>query len=350
MAGETPSGPTLTTIARAAGCSPSTVSRALHGSRALPAATIQRIRRVARELGYRPNPLVSDLMRQMRGTGRPSPSGTLAYLVFGASRHEWEQHLTFVGFFQGAGARAEELGFNLEIFWADAPGLKGARLTQILRARGITGVIVGPAPGLPAAPQLEWQHFAAVKIGVPFPDLPLPCAVAHHFHGMTRVLEQLSALGYRRLGLVLQDHQNVKTGGMWLAPFVLHERQVRPADRVAPLVLGQWREAEFARWFRRQRPEVVIGLRCELIEWMERLGAHVPAEAGFVHLDRCTEARECAGLDQKPREVGAAAVDLLAHRLLANERGFLPLPKQLLVDSVWCDGPTLRPHSRASTT
>jgi LacI family transcriptional regulator len=334
--------PTLATIATLVGCSTSTVSRALRGNRALPHTTIQKIRRMAKAVGYRPNPLVSDLMRRMRDSGRTAPRGTLAYLVFGPARDAWQQHLTFVGFYKGACTRAEELGFQLELFWADAPGLKGARLTQILRARGIAGVVVGPAPGLPRAPQLDWQYFSAVKVGVPFSELPLPCAVSNHFRGMLRVIEQLRTLGYRRLGLVLQEYQNLKTSGLWLAPFALHEKHIRPADRVAPLLLAKWRESDFARWFRAHRPEVVIGLRCELIAWLERLGQIVPEDVGFVHLDRCTEPGDFSGLDQKPREVGAAAIDLLVQRLLANERNLPSIAKQLLVDSIWIDGPTLR--------
>ncbi|MBP7483201.1 MAG: LacI family DNA-binding transcriptional regulator [Lacunisphaera sp.] len=340
--GSTPPIPTLATIAAASGFSVSTVSRALQGNPALPAATVRKIRAAARAVGYRPNPLVSDMMRHMRKIGHPAARGTLAYLTFGPNRDDWERHLTFVGFHQGARARAEELGFHLEPFWADAPGMKGARLTEILRARGIAGVVIGPALGLPRAPQLDWRQIAAVKLGVPFTELPLPCAVSNHFRGMTDVIARLRTLGYRRFGLVLQDHQNMKTSGMWLAPFALHMQHSRPADRVAPLLLERWREADFARWFCAHRPEVVIGLRCELMVWLERLGIGVPGQAGFVHLDRCTEPGDHAGLDQKPREVGAAAVDLLAQRLLANERGLPALAKQLLVDSVWVDGPTLR--------
>lgn len=334
--------PTLATIAAAAGCSVSTVSRALRASESLPAKTIERIQQAANRLGYRSNPLVTEVMRHMRGHGRARARGTLAYLVFGPSRTDWQQHLTFVGFFEGARARAEELGFHLELFWADLPGLSPARLTQILRARGITGVIVGPTSGLPEAPKLDWQHFSAVKIGVPFENLPLPCAVSNHYRGMLRVIEQLRTLGYRRLGLVLQEHQNIKTSGLWLAPLALHQHHIRPADRVAPLILSRWREADFAKWVRAHRPEVVIGLRRELITWLERLGKGVPGAVGFVHLDRYTEPGDFAGLDQKPREVGAAGVDLVTQRLLVNERNLPALSKQLLVDSIWVDGPTVR--------
>lgn len=347
MATEPKANPTLATIAAGANCSTATVSRALRGSHLIPAKTTARIQRAAKAAGYRCNPLVSELMRRVRGIGRGTPHGTLAYLVFGPSRTAWRKHLTFLAFFQGARTRAHELGFQLEDFWADAPGLTPARLTQILRARGIIGVIVGPTPGLPVTPRLAWAHFSAVKIGVPFSDLPLPCAVSNHYRSMLRVIEQLSALGYRRLGLVLQEHQNLKTEGMWLAPLVLHQKQQRPADRIAPLIMREWEEAAFEKWVRTQRPDVVIGLRCELIPWLGRLGLRVPGDIGFVHLDRCTEVGDFAGLDQRPAEIAAAAVDLVAHLLVADERDLPTRPKQLLIDSVWCHGPTLRSVGRS---
>lgn len=333
---------TLATIAAAAGCSVSTVSRALRDSPALPARTIGRIKRLARRLNYQTNPLVTEVMRHLRGGHLAASRGTVAYLVFGGTRNEWRQHLTFVGFFEGAQVRARELGFSLEEFWADDPAMSPARLSQILRARGITGVLVGPSPGLPAAPRLDWGDFAPVKVGVPFLDLPLPCAVSNHYRGMLRVIDRLNALGYRRLGLVLQEHQNIKTSALWLAPLAYHEQHLRPGDRVAPLVMKRWREADFARWFRTHRPEVVIGLRSELITWLVHLGKQVPADVGFVHLDRCTEPGNYAGIDQKPREVGAAAVDMVVNRLLANERNLQPAPRQLLVEGVWVHGPTVR--------
>jgi LacI family transcriptional regulator len=335
--------PSLATIAAAARVSVSTVSRALRGSPALPDRTIRRIQRVASRLGYRQNSLVTQVMRHLRGAHVASFRGTLAYLVFGPTSRAWRDHLTFVGFFEGARARAVELGFTLEEFWADDPAISPDRLSQILRARGITGIIVGPAPGLPEGTRFEWADFAPVKIGVPFPDLPLPDAVSNHYRGMQTVIERLQVLGYRRLGLVLQEHQNIKTSALWLAPLAYHEQHLRPTDRVSPLVLTHWREADFARWFRQHRPEVVIGLRRELIAWLKRLGKQVPADVGFVHLDRSTEPGDHAGIDQKPREIGAAAVDLVLNRLLTNERGLQPAPRQLQVEGVWVDGPTVRP-------
>lgn len=208
---------TLTVIAKATGFSTATVSRALRGNPALPKATITRIKSAAKKLGYRLNPLVTEVMRHLRG-GQVTPRGTLAYLVLGKTRHEWREHLSFVGFYEGARARAEELGFTLEQLWANDPAMKPARLKQILLTRNITGLLVGPTLGLPIAPQLDWSEFSPVKIGVPYPDLPLPCAVSNHYQAMRLVISRLNSLGYQRLGLVLQEHQNIKTSALWLTP------------------------------------------------------------------------------------------------------------------------------------
>lgn len=335
--------PSLSTIAAAAGCSVSTASRALRAHPSLKPETIRRVQEAAHRLGYRVNPLVSGVMRQIRGLGHHSWHGAIAYLTYGETSQAWRRHLTYTAFYEGARARAEELGFHVEEIWADEPGLTPARLGGILQSRGITGVVVGPTPGLPAPPRLDWGDFAAVKIGVPIPGLPLPCAVSNQFRAMQQVLERLRLLGYRRVGLVLQEHQNIKTSSLWLAPFSLYEQHIRPADRVAPLILDQWREAKFAAWFRRHRPEVVVGLRAELVRWLDHLNIRVPDQVGFVHLDRTTEPGSYAGIDQRPREIGAAAIDLVVSRLLANERNLQSTQRTVLIDGVWTDGPTVRP-------
>lgn len=334
--------PTLASIASLARVSEATVSRALRGHPALSPGTVQRVRRIAERMGYRPNPLVSSVMRQFRGTRGAAVHGVIGYLTFGANASAWREHLTFLGFFEGAKSRAEELGFALDEIWADQPGLGPARLHEILRARGITGLIIGPTAGLPRTPELPWDDFAPVKIGVPYPDLPLPCSMSNQYHAMQRVIERLHARGYRRLGLVLASHQNIKTSAMWLTPFNYHELHARPEERVAPLVMSTWSEAVFARWFKQHRPEVIIGLRRELITWLDRLGQRVPEDVGFVHLDRATERGNFAGIDQRPREIGAAALDMVVGRLHANQRGLPDTQRLLLIDGVWVDGPTIR--------
>jgi LacI family transcriptional regulator len=59
--------PSIATVAAAAGVSPTTVSHALSGSRAVRAETRERVIRVAADLGYTPNRLASGLRLQRTG-------------------------------------------------------------------------------------------------------------------------------------------------------------------------------------------------------------------------------------------------------------------------------------------
>ena len=58
--------------------------------------------------------------------------------------------------------------------------------------------------------------------------------MSNHYRGMLQVIDRLKALGYRRLGLVLQDHQNIKTSALWLALFVIPMFLFTPDSAGAP--------------------------------------------------------------------------------------------------------------------
>ena len=57
---------TMSTIAERAGVSKNTVSLALRHDPQIPAETRARIEKIARELGYAKNPVVSQLMTELR--------------------------------------------------------------------------------------------------------------------------------------------------------------------------------------------------------------------------------------------------------------------------------------------
>ena len=333
--------PTLAEIARSAGVSKSTVSRALRSHSALAPATVRRIRRIAEKLGYDRSPLVGEVMRRIRGRGHFKGLGQIAYLTFDATPTAWREQPTFLRFFEGAQSRARQLGLQLDPFWMSAPGLTPRRAAGILTARGIEGLLIGPTTGWAETPKLNLRRFCAVKIGTPFPDLPLPCAGHHHFHGMTLALAELTRRGYRRPGLVLRNYQEVKTGGAWSAALYHHQQHLPARDRIPPLMLEELSSKNFAAWFRRHRPDVMIGLGHYLPGWLDELGCRTPRDVGFVDLDRCTSDR--AGIDQCSTAIGAAAVDLLLGRLLAHDHGLAASASFVLLDGAWVDGPTVRP-------
>lgn len=334
--------PTLLTVARLAGVSPSTVSRALRGHRLLNEETVERIRAIAARVGYRANPIISDLMRRVRSRGRLSNLGTIAYLTFNATSTAWRENSTYREFHEGAQRRAGELGFALETIWAAEPQLQSRRLTQILHSRSIAGVIVGPRPVQPAREILDWSQFSAAVVGVPLPGVPLHRAGSYHLTNMEHVLAALQARGYQRPGIALLDVQVSSTDHGWLAAWEFHQQTLPAKQRVPRLVLGGAPEKAFGRWIQKHQPDVVIGLQDDFLAWLERLNLKVPRDIAYARLSRPLDGQQPAGLHQFPAGIGAAAVDLVANQIFSNELGLPATPRSLLIEGHWVDGWTAR--------
>ena len=104
--------PTMQQIADVVGCSRMAVSLALRNSPKISPATIARIRKVAEELGYRPNPMVSALMTQLRHGRTVKRPTTIAYVTAYPTEDGWRQPGLFTEFHTGAKKRAEAQGAN----------------------------------------------------------------------------------------------------------------------------------------------------------------------------------------------------------------------------------------------
>ena len=76
--------------------------------------------------------------------------------------------------------------------------------------------------------------------------------------------------------------------------------------------------------------------------WVVGLDLHVPRDLGLVHLDWSDAVAPLAGVDLDGEALGAAAVDLLAGQLHANELGIPRREKIVAVTGRWVPGHSLR--------
>jgi DNA-binding LacI/PurR family transcriptional regulator len=334
----------LRALARIAGVSVSTASRALHNHPVISAAVRKRIKALARRRGYAINPLVAQVYSEARSGRGFRHLGTLAYVTAYDTADWWRAHPTLRGFHAGVVARAAQTGLGINEFWALEPGLKGRRLTQILRARGIGGVVLAPVPGRNAADLLDWKYFSAALVGESVRVPRLNRAVPNQRHAVQRAIRELTGLGYRRLGLVLRHRYHAMTDFNMLSTFLLLHHALPRAQCVPVEMPQEWTEPRFMTWFKRHRPDAIIGVVRPVREWLARAGIHCPRDVGLVLLDWDEEAKEdFAAVDQNAAAVGAAAVDLVLNQMRRNERGVPAIPQTVLVDSVWRRGASVRP-------
>jgi DNA-binding LacI/PurR family transcriptional regulator len=221
--------------------------------------------------------------------------------------------------------------------------MTGRRMSRILRARGIRGLILCSLPHVGGRLALDWKHFACVTKGLTVQHPPVHRVVSSHYEDMHLVLEQLGRRGYRRVGLVLGDELSVRVDRAWLASFLLHQLDTNESDRVPPLIARTpAAETDFASWYESHRPEVLLFSDQPVQSWLERRQVNVPRDAGLVHLDWSPELAPLVGLDSNPELLGEAAVDLLVGQLQANELGIPKYEKIVAVRGRWVAGASVR--------
>jgi LacI family transcriptional regulator len=332
----------LRALAALVGVSVSTVSRALHDHAAISAPVRKRIQALARRHGYEINPLVAQVYAKARAGRGFGHLGTLAYVTAYETPDWWRAHPTLRGFHEGAVERAREMGLRMDEFWAREPGLTGARLTQILRARGIGGVVLAPVPGRNAQGLFDWKEFSVALLGESVKVPRLHRASANLRQTMQVALRELTQLGYRRIGLTLRRRYHSNTDFNLLSTFLVFQHDLRAADRIPVQAPENWTEEIFLAWFERHQPEAVIGAVEAARGWLAKAGYQCPRDVGLVSLDWNEGTKEFASVDQNPRAVGAAAVDLVMAQMRHNERGVPETPLTVLVDSTWRPGRTVR--------
>jgi LacI family transcriptional regulator len=334
---------TLRDIAAKADVSHTTVSLALRRDPRILPATAMRVRKIARALGYHRDAELSTLMAHLRRIRARPAQATLGFITAWPSRDGWRVSANHRRFHAGVLARARKLGYSLDEFWLLEPGMTPARMTRILRARGIRGLVVQSLPHSDGRLSLGWEYFACVTKGLTVTHPPLHRVMSFHYEDMRLVFHQLTRRGYRRIGLVLGEALSDRVDHAWLAAHYVYQNSIAGNDRVPPLLLEEGGGVDsFARWFQMHRPEVLLFSDQPVPSWVSRLGLQVPDGVGYVNLDWSPELAPMAGLDHKPEGLGVAAVDLLIGQLHAHEYGVPRHEKIITIKGRWVTGGTIR--------
>ena len=329
-------------IADAAGVSRMAVSLALRNSPKISTATAARIRQLADEMGYRPNPMVSALMTQLRQARDVKKPSVLAYVTAFPTEGGWRRPGPLLAFYDGALRRAGELGYTLEEWWLCRPGMTERRFCDILTTRDIHGLVVAPLPAGSTELKFEWPHFAAATITYSLAAPELNRASSDHFSAINIAIHELTALGYRRIGLAIPEDSDASVQHHWTAAMLSYQHHIRSSERVPTLFNTSPASRSFANWFQEHQPHAVLSLGADCLRVFAELGLRVPQDVGFANLALMPDDRDVAGVNQYSDLVGGAAVDLVDAQLRRNERGVPTHAKTVLIAGKWVPGPTVR--------
>lgn len=329
-------------MALKAGVTQASVSLALSNHYSIPAETRDRIQQIARELSYYPDPYLSGLCAYRKQNLSPTFQATIVWLS------NWHRPSTSrwigvnSGYFQGASARTQELGYKLEEIALRSPNMTPARMEQILLARNIHGIILPPQPEPGTKLDFHFDKFSVVTFGYTLVEPQLHTITLHHHRSMELLLRKLKALGYKRPGLALLTSEDSRTDRIWSAAFWSEQRHLSPRQRVALLTDEAMDQATIMRWYRRCRPDVVVTSHIEVYQWLTESGLDIPGDVGFALLTIPLSNTFYSGIWQNLPETGAKAVDFLVDMIHRDERGIPAIRSNLLIDGSWMDGQTVR--------
>jgi len=339
----------LQTIAAKAGVSAMTASRVLRNSPRVAPATRRRVLAAARALKYQPDPHLSRLMSVVRSRKTPRLRAVIAVVREDLPQDELHAPNYQYVSIRDIRGRAEQHGYHAEEFWLGRDGLGPERLSDILLARGIEGLIVSPQSSQMLCSQLDYSRFAAVTFGYGLQHPSLHRAAGNMTVGIQLAVAQLLARGYQRIGLAITQWVDTRAQYAYSGAMLQVQQAMKRKDRV-PILLFPHNElsrgaTDFRRWIKAHRPDALISFDTHVPEWLRQLGLRIPEDIGLVVHDWAESMRSFAGIFQRRDHIAVAAVDLVATQLLHHECGVPEVPRQILIPPAWVEGPSIRPAS-----
>lgn len=341
---------TMRELAQLAGVSQATISLALRNHPRISAETKARVAALVKKHKYVVDGRVSELMRTIRSHSTDQLTGCLGLISFYPEEHPWlslkrRPHLARLH--RSMVKRAGELGYRVEPFWVRNPAMNLKRLSRILEARGILGLLSLGAPDLEEEIPPELRPFLIVTQGTSIAT-HLHRILGHWVHDTTLLLTTLKARGYRRPGLILQQHQDGRNAHIIAAMYLYFSRYDFDRLDIPILYAGSFvDQAALGQWYAEHRPDVLVYYDHEnhypsIEAFLKKRKLAVPRDIGLAVLDATVHIDGITGVHQNIEQMGVSAVDMLVSRLQHGETGIPKVAKVESVEGTWIEGETLR--------
>jgi LacI family transcriptional regulator len=314
---------TIKDIARVAGVSVTTVSRALNGYSDVNEKTRQKIAAVARELNYSPNTLARGLVMQK--------SKTIGLLVSGISRESVKDNFTFE-VLCGVNERASTLGYDLILFNTNTMMQREKTYTQLCRERRVDGAIIqGIKKEDPYLKEVVESDIPCVLVDIPVHSNSVGYVTTDNALGAKKAVEHLASLGHKHIGMI-NGHEDAFVSQERLNGYREALKECGLSFRSEWVVSGNFEEKKAEKAVREliNRHKEVTAIFCAsdlmalgALKACKELGLHVPKEMSIVGYDNIVLASysspNLTTVGQEVYQIGYEAADLLIEMLEGKE-------------------------------
>lgn len=328
-------------VAKKAKVSVTTVSLALRNSPLISNAVGDRVRKIAEEMGYCPDP-VAQALRCKSSLQKSSPRffGTVGLVMSQACATARRQIPCFSEWDEMLKACCRNSGYALDRFEVGPSEKEQRHLDRVLKARGVQGLLFYGALQEIHGWHLDWNSYAVVAYAASSHEHFVHNVVNASSNDTYDVMAQLHQLGYKRPGYFVSS----PLFDFWKAGFSSAIDQMYGAsdipviDRMVP---GNTTRV-FCEWVEKYQPDVVITLEEPRLQDLFSMGLRVPEDIGFIWLDVLPGQLNISGMIQPRDSAHKVMIDLLHGMLTRHEYGAPAMPMCIQLPSIWNPGATVR--------
>ena len=319
----------MTDIATAANVSKSTVSLALRNDARISEERREKIRKIALDLGYIPDPDVQEIMGAVR-KAKGSVIGRIAVWI----NYDWADSIISQQMFDAAKEEAQLHGYELVPMKYSFTPEQASLFLQTCHTRNYVGILIFPPPTPVNLSNLDFSKHAVIAIGSYFesPNFNRVCADANANYRLA--FAELRQRGYGKIGIVAEpfDYGRLSYVSQAMEDIVL----------IRTDTAKDW-PSHLKNTILKEEIEVVISDDLETYKLLcEECAFHIPKELSFVKMVARPDFQG-TGITWKPQQIGKRAMQELAILLSKNARGIPTQPERILISGEWVEGNTTNP-------
>lgn len=320
-------------VAEQAGVSIMTVSRVFRNEPCVRPEQRDRIRTIAKNLGYEPDIWLGRYLSLAKQKKTHETGSVLALLhcVTGCEKAPLAEQLPLAVLTE----KAHRANFKVEVFTVEDSEASVAQTRRILWARGIRAVLLASHPRHHAIRSFDFSPFVVVSIGCGLNGPGLNVVGTDILAGFRKLLSSYRDMNFRRPGLAISHRMDLQVDHGFSSALLGFQGEIPSRDRVTPFWLEDAnptaQKDQFLQWLQKHRPDLVVGPADLLTEWMN--SCKVPADCRplIISADRSASINKGPGIDHRRDLVCQFAIDLVTMGLVSNQTGIPQNPFRMLV-------------------